>query len=86
MCALNCNVLYVRYCIQIIRQTNANGSLVEEVNMPFFDTYIFFKISIFMSVLILKKIGISNNKEYKGPFKFYSDILGKEFILPNFFL
>lgn len=41
MCALNCNVLYVRYCIQIIRQTNANGSLVEEVNMPFFD-HIFF--------------------------------------------
>lgn len=39
-----------------------------------------------MSVLILKEIGISNNKEYKGPFKFYSDILGKEFILPNFFL
>lgn len=38
-----------------------------------------------MSVLILKKIGISNNKEFKGPFKFYSDILGKEFILHNSF-
>lgn len=38
-----------------------------------------------MSVLILKKIGISNNKEFKGPFKFYSDIFGKEFILHNSF-
>lgn len=85
MCALNCNVLYVRYCIQIIRQTNANGSLVEEVNMPFFDTFIFLKYRYLCLSLFKKKIGISNNKEFKGPFKFYSDISGKEFILHNSF-
>lgn len=55
MCALNCNVLYVRYCIQIIRQTNANGSLVEEVNMPFFDTFIFLKYRYLCLSLSKKK-------------------------------